>query len=55
MERLYRNYEILSEFYQRHYVDLRVLDDTCDPANFPAPEIQHGYVSNYRKVRKQEL
>ena len=32
MDTLYRNYEILSEFYQKYYVDLRILDMTCEPA-----------------------
>ncbi len=32
-ELLYRNYEILSDFYKKHFVDLRVLDTTCDPAS----------------------
>ena len=50
MDTLYRNYEILSEFYQRHYVDLRVLDATCEPSAYPAPVIAHGIVRRYERV-----
>ena len=50
MDTLYRNYEILSEFYQRHYVDLRVLDATCEPSAYPAPVIAHGIVRSYERV-----
>ena len=50
MDTLYRNYEILSEFYQKHYVDLRVLDDTCEPSKYPAPSIANGIVKKYERV-----
>ena len=50
MDTLYRNYEILSEFYQKHYVDLRVLDETCEPSAYPAPVIAHGIVRRYERV-----
>ena len=30
-ELIYRNYEILSDFYKKHFVDLRVLDTSCEP------------------------
>ena len=46
-ERLYRNYEILSNFYQKYYVDLRTLDNTCDASKFPAPTIMNGRVAKY--------
>ena len=46
-EQLYRNYEILSEFYQKHFVDLRVLDASCDPVARPAPTIAQGSVLSY--------
>ena len=32
-ELMYRNYEILSDFYKKHFVDLRVLDTSCDPVS----------------------
>ena len=47
-ELLYRNYEILSDFYKKHFVDLRVLDTTCDPEEVPPPEVEHGAVKEYR-------
>ena len=50
MDTLYRNYEILSEFYQKYYVDLRVLDLTCDPSSFPAPTVLNGRVVKYLEV-----
>ena len=50
MDTLYRNYEILSEFYQKHYVDLRVLDETCEPTKYPAPSISNGIVKKYERV-----
>ena len=50
MDTLYRNYEILSEFYQKHYVDLRVLDETCEPSKYPAPSISNGLVRKYERV-----
>ena len=46
-EQLYRSYEILSEFYKRHFVDLRVLDASCDPSEVPPPKIHHGTVQQY--------
>ena len=49
-EQLYRNYEILSEFYQKHFVDLRVLDASCDPQQRPAPTIGQGSVLRYDTV-----
>ena len=30
---MYRSYEILSDFYKKHFVDLRVLDTSCDPVS----------------------
>ena len=50
MDTLYKNYEILSEFYQTHYVDLRVLDETCEPTKHPAPVIANGIVRKYERV-----
>ena len=50
MDTLYRNYEILSEFYQKHFVDLRVLDETCEPSKYPAPSIPNGIVRKYERV-----
>jgi len=50
VDRLYANYEILSEFYQKHFVDLRILDETCDPVSFPGPTIQNGIVRKYERV-----
>ena len=47
-ELLYRNYEILSDFYKKHFVDLRVLDTSCDPEETPPPEVDHGFVKEYR-------
>ena len=41
---LYRNYEILSDFYKEHFVDLRVLDATCDPEMVPGPDVTNGHV-----------
>ena len=32
-ELMYRSYEILSDFYKKHFVDLRVLDTSCDPVS----------------------
>ena len=49
-ELLYRNYEILSAFYKKHFVDLRVLDTTCIPEETPPPQIENGYVKEYRTV-----
>jgi len=49
-EQLYRNYEILSEFYQKHFVDLRVLDASCDPQQRAAPTIGQGSVLRYDTV-----
>ena len=49
-EQLYRNYEILSEFYQKHFVDLRILDESCDGEVRPAPTINHGSVGQYLLV-----
>ena len=49
-EQLYRNYEILSEFYQKHFVDLRILDESCDGEVRPAPTINHGSVAQYLLV-----
>ncbi len=46
-ELLYRNYEILSDFYKKHFVDLRVLDTTCDPERIVPPKIDHGFVKEY--------
>ena len=50
MDTLYRNYEILSEFYQKYFVDLRILDLTCDPLSVPAPTINNGRVAKYTEV-----
>lgn len=50
MDTLYKNYEILSDFYQKHYVDLRVLDETCEPTKYPAPVIANGIVRRYERV-----
>ena len=44
---IYRNYEILSDFYKKHFVDLRVLDTSCEPTMVPPPKIEHGYVKEY--------
>ena len=44
---MYRDYEILSDFYKKHFVDLRVLDSTCEPSRVPPPKIEHGYVKEY--------
>ena len=44
---MYRDYEILSDFYKKHFVDLRVLDTTCEPSRVPPPKIEHGYVQEY--------
>ena len=44
---LYRNYEILSDFYKKHFVDLRVLDTTCEPEQIPPPQIENGYVKQF--------
>jgi hypothetical protein len=51
MDLLYRNYEILSEFYQKYFVDLRILDATCDPATLPAPTIPNARVVQYLEVQ----
>ena len=51
VDTLYKNYEILSEFYQKHYVDLRILDETCDPVSYPAPSIAHGRIKKYERVK----
>ena len=51
VDTLYKNYEILSEFYQKHYVDLRILDETCDPVSYPAPTIAHGRIKKYERVK----
>lgn len=37
----------MSDFYKKHFVDLRVLDTTCDPAEVPAPKVHHGHVQEY--------
>ncbi len=50
MDLLYRNYEILSEFYQKYFVDLRILDITCDPAVLPAPTLSNARVAQYLEV-----
>ena len=50
-ELLYRNYEILSDFYKKHFVDLRVLDTTCDPEEVPPPKVQHGRIKEYKYER----
>ena len=50
-ELLYRNYEILSDFYKKHFVDLRVLDTTCVPEETPPPTVENGYVKEYRWVK----
>jgi hypothetical protein len=50
MDLLYRNYEILSEFYQKYFVDLRILDLTCDPAVLPAPTLANARVAQYLEV-----
>ena len=47
-ELIYRNYEILSDFYKKHFVDLRVLDSSCEPSRVPPPKIERGYVQEYR-------
>jgi len=47
-ELLYRSYEILSDFYKKHFVDLRVLDTSCEPEEVPPPEVDHGYVKEYK-------
>ena len=47
-ELLYRSYEILSGFYKTHFVDLRVLDSSCEPSEVPPPTIMHGHVKEYR-------
>eukprot|EP00095_Tigriopus_kingsejongensis_P010187 maker-scaffold105_size367834-snap-gene-2.37 protein:Tk10187 transcript:maker-scaffold105_size367834-snap-gene-2.37-mRNA-1 annotation:"hypothetical protein DAPPUDRAFT_303147" len=49
-EILYRNYEILSDFYKKHFVDLRVLDTSCDPKAVPPPPIANGGVQEYQTV-----
>ena len=46
-ELLYRSYEILSDFYKKHFVDLRVLDTTCEPTKVAPPEIIHGHIKEY--------
>ena len=50
MDLLYRNYEILSEFYQKFFVDLRILDLTCDPASLPTPTVPNARVVQYLEV-----
>ena len=47
-ELLYRSYEILSGFYKTHFVDLRVLDSSCEPSEVPPPTIMHAHVQEYR-------
>ena len=47
-ELLYRSYEILSGFYKTHFVDLRVLDTTCEPTEVPPPTIMHGHIKEYK-------
>ena len=47
-ELLYRNYEILSDFYKTHFVDLRVLDTTCDAELTPPPAVANGAVREFR-------
>lgn len=49
-ELLYRNYEILSDFYKKHFVDLRVLDTSCVPEKVPPPSIANGGVKEYQTV-----
>jgi hypothetical protein len=51
MDLLYRNYEILSEFYQKYFVDLRILDMSCDPATLPAPNVPNARVIQYLEVK----
>ena len=46
-ELLYRSYEILSDFYKKHFVDLRVLDASCDPEAVPPPDVINGHVQEY--------
>ncbi len=47
-EQLYRRYEILSDFYKKHFVDLRVLDTSCNPEKTPPPDVSNGFVKEYR-------
>ena len=37
---MYRDYEILSDFYKKHFVDLRVLDSSCEPSRVPPPKVE---------------
>ena len=46
-ELIYRNYEILSDFYKKHFVDLRVLDTSCEPSRVPPPKIERGFIQEY--------
>ena len=46
-ELIYRNYEILSDFYKKHFVDLRVLDTSCEPTRVPPPKIERGFIQEY--------
>ena len=54
-EQIYRNYEILSDFYKKFFVDLRVLDTSCVPEETPPPDVDHGRVKEYRTVENQLL
>ena len=38
----------MSEFYKKHFVDLRVLDATCDSATVPGPNVLNGHVKEYK-------
>ena len=42
-ELMYRSYEILSDFYKKHFVDLRVLDTSCDPVSSESSRILGFY------------
>ena len=53
MDTLYRNYEILSKFYQKYYVDLRILDLTCEPSAFPAPTVKNARILQYKEVGRK--
>ena len=45
-ELMYRSYEILSDFYKKHFVDLRVLDTSCDPVSGPGGRQENKKVSH---------
>ena len=49
---IFRRYEILSDFYKKHFVDLRVLDTTCDLEEVPPPKVSP--VVAYRILLKGE-